>query len=329
MTRLLACLVLASVVSACGDVQTPNQLAPSPLPPVAQIASTITLTSVAGMGATAGTVYVVAMVRDAAGKGVGAAVVHFATTAGTMRPDTVTADGGGQAQTTVTTTALSTVTATAGAATGAIDVTPTAAPTPPTPAPVPPPTPPGPPAPGPLTVTIFVTPAAAGSSTTFGLASPALLQAVWTFGDGSALTTTTAAASHVYASAGLFTAGVTVTDTIGRTASASLPVTIAAAPPPPAPPVPFLAAIASCTVGTKSLSTGQTPVSCNAAATFNGVTVASTALSVTWDFGDGTTDAGVIVTHNYTQAGTFLIVAHVTAASGDGFASKSVVVPSS
>jgi hypothetical protein len=50
-------------------------------------------------------------------------------------------------------------------------------------------------------------------------------------------------------------------------------------------------------------------------------------LTVTWDFGDSGTGSGVIVTHRYAQAGIFLIVAHVTAASGDAFASKSVVVP--
>ena len=54
----------------------------------------------------------------------------------------------------------------------------------------------------------------------------------WDFGDGG--TSTQAAPSHVYQSAGTFTARVTVTDNGGATASSSLTITTTGSTPPPA-----------------------------------------------------------------------------------------------
>ena len=86
-------LVVAGVVMhGCSDIP---PIVPVPSPPAPpSIPATITVTSVPGLGATAGTVYLAAVVRDASGRGVPAATVRYSTTAGVVRPDTVIADAG-------------------------------------------------------------------------------------------------------------------------------------------------------------------------------------------------------------------------------------------
>ena len=51
----------------------------------------------------------------------------------------------------------------------------------------------------------------------------------WNFGDGS--TSTAANPTHTYASAGTFTARLTVTDALGASSSATVPITTANSPP--------------------------------------------------------------------------------------------------
>jgi len=301
----------ASVLSACSSA--PTIVYPTP-PSPASIPQTITITTTNGIGSSAGQVYVAATVRDASGRAVEAVTVRFATTAGTVQPAAVTSDGGGLAKTTVTTSVHATVTVTAGAVASTIDVTPTANVNPgPTPSPPPTPTPsPGPP-PQPLTVTILATPGAAGTITTFSLAAPALQQETWTFGDSSApITTTNHTASHVYSLAGIYTVGVSVIDIQGRTASATLNVTIPTPTGGAPTPTSGLVVTMTCTAAAHGSATV-----CNLAASYNGTNLQSTPptfVYVDWDWGDGTsqiTTPSPLGSRVYTQAGTYLVVAHV------------------
>ena len=166
MRRLLWLALAAAVLHGCSEIP-PLATAPSPLAPPS-LPATIALTWVGGVGATAGTVYLAAVVKDASGKGVPAVTVKYSTTTGVVQPATVVADAGGLAQATVTTSSTATITATAGSVTASIIVTPSPPITPtPSQPPIPPPTSPGPPPPGPLTVAIFVSPGLAGTNTTF------------------------------------------------------------------------------------------------------------------------------------------------------------------
>jgi hypothetical protein len=120
-----------------------------------------------------------------------------------------------------------------------------------------------------------------------------------------------------------------MTDAQGRTASAST-TAIVSAVPPPTPPTPpdALAVTMGCTPGTVVIQTV-----CNLSATYGGAAIASTAMtSAAWEWGDGGVSATVpLGQHPYAQAGTYLIVATVTATTSAGVktatASKSVVIP--
>jgi hypothetical protein len=339
MRRLLWFVVAGVVLHGCSDVP-PLLTVPSP-PAVPSVPATISLTWVGGIGATAGTVYLAALVKDASGKGVPAVTVRYSTTAGVVQPATVVADGGGLAQATVTTSSTATITATAGSATASITVTPSAPITPPpSQPPTPPPGPPAPPPPGALTVTIFATPGVAGTTTTFSLATQALSQAVWSFGDSSpSVTTSTGFTTHVYAAGGTYPVDVTVTDTLGRTASATQNVTISGGTQPPTtPPTGGLVAVTmGCTVAAAGSKT-----MCNLAATFKGNPLPSTSIEqIHVDFGDGYVDEfGVIgntplIYRTYAQPGTYLIVATVTVSTPENplppgiivVTSQSIVVP--
>lgn len=226
-----------------------------------------------------------AKVQNGRGDVLSGVTVVFTATVGTLADTSAATDPKGIATTAITATEPAKITATAGSVTAQTIVAlqaPITTPTTPTP-PEPPPPPPGPPPPGPLTVTLLVTPAQAGSATTFSLASPGITRAVWIFGDGASTTTTAPTTSHIYAAAGTYTASVTITDTIGRTASDSETVTIPAPPPPPGPSYTVTLAANPSTVivnETSTLTATATPV--------NG---AGQPESYAWDCnGDGTTD---------------------------------------
>jgi PKD repeat protein len=81
---------------------------------------------------------------------------------------------------------------------------------------------------------------------------------------------------------------------------------------------------------------GTTPTSCNVNQTYGGATIAGGAVTgVEWDWGDGTTadnsSTTPVKTHQYVNAGTYTVIATVTAnttnGSQTGTSSKSVVVP--
>jgi PKD repeat protein len=203
----------------------------------------------------------------------------------------------------------------------------------PTPTPTPPPSPTPAPPTSPLTVQLLVTTALAGNATAFSLATQGIRTAVWTFGDGATVTTSVPSTTHVYA-AGSYTAGVTVTDVIGRTASTTASVTIVDAPPPPPPPPtpnPTLVTTMGCVPGTHA----TTATACNLSFTYGGAALPSNQItSATWDWGDGTIQPvanSPLGSHTYTQAGSYLVSVAVMVTTTDGVrqgnATKTVIVP--
>lgn len=119
---------------------------------------------------------------------------------------------------------------------------------------------------------------------------------VWTFGDGS--TATGSVVSHSFAKPGSYTAQVTVTDTNGETAQASVPFTIANL---------------SITAG-ESASSGVPGVSLTFTAAASGG--AGGPYTFIWNFGDGATGNGSSVTHIYAHPGTYSPSVTVTDALG-------------
>src|SRR5260221_8381178 len=91
----------------------------------------------------------------------------------------------------------------------------------------------------------------------------------WDFGDGSA-SSSDESPSHVYGSAGSFTATLTVTGSSGQTSSASQTITVANPPPP---------VVASFSANPSS---GQAPLTVQFADQSSGPIT-----SWDWDFGDG------------------------------------------
>ncbi len=132
----------------------------------------------------------------------------------------------------------------------------------------------------------------------------------WDFGDGT--TGTGAATTKTYAAAGTYTVTLTVTDDDGATASTSQSVVVPGIPVNGAPNAVFTA------------TASPLQVALDASASTDDGTIASYA----WDFGDGTTGAGVTATKTYAAAGTYTVVLTVTDDGGlTGTSSQSIVVP--
>jgi PKD repeat protein len=115
----------------------------------------------------------------------------------------------------------------------------------------------------------------------------------WTFGDGDTASATTT--SHIYQSAGTYTATLTVSDTSGSSQATN--VVITATEPPPS-------LIQPTAVITSSSSVGDAPFTIN----FGGsesTTSQPPFTSYSWNFNDGATAEGVSVSHTYTSAGTY------------------------
>ena len=132
----------------------------------------------------------------------------------------------------------------------------------------------------------------------------------WRFGDGG--TSTEAAPTHVYATAGTFDATVEVTTACGSKATAKAVVTVTS----PCP-VPTL-------VATASPSSGQAPLSVALRVTGGGE-----GASYSWRFGDGGTSTEAAPTHVYATAGTFDATVEVTTACGSKVTAKAVVTVTS
>ena len=118
----------------------------------------------------------------------------------------------------------------------------------------------------------------------------------WDFGDSTG--GTGASPSHTYASAGTYTAKLTVTNTSKLTASATAQVTVTSSPQPPTAnaggPYVGLAGASISLSGSGSSDPGNQT------------------LTYAWDFGDSTSGTGVSPSHTYASAGTYTAKLTVT-----------------
>ncbi|OLD01771.1 MAG: hypothetical protein AUJ07_10565 [Crenarchaeota archaeon 13_1_40CM_3_53_5] len=133
----------------------------------------------------------------------------------------------------------------------------------------------------------------------------------WDFGD--TMTATGVTVSHSYAKAGTYTVMLTVSDSLGHTASASATKTITDRPP-----------TASFTFSPAAPSVGQS-VSFDGSGSSD---VDGTITSYAWNFGDSSTGSGVTVTHTYTATGTFIVTLTVTDNSGNTGSSSAPIIVS-
>jgi len=125
----------------------------------------------------------------------------------------------------------------------------------------------------------------------------------WNFGDGTS--STSANPSHVYNSAGTFTAVLTVTDNTGLTGSSSVVITATAAPSNQAP-----VAVAGANV-----TSGVAPLAVNFSSQ-GSYDPDGTIASYVWNFGDGTSSTLANPSHTYSTAGNFAATLTVTDNSG-------------
>jgi PKD repeat protein len=322
MTLRSAALVLVFGAASACSYHAPTL--PDAVPFNEATPTTLTLNATAGTGPSGGTASIVARVQNGRGSNLGGFRVQFTTDAGSLSTPSVETLADGTASLMLTAATTATVIATAGTLTTRALVqsnpnVPIVSPGPDGPEPPRP----GPPAPSPLTVTLLVTPGDTGTATTFGLNSPGISRAVWTFGDGASATTTAPSASHVYTAAGSYTASVTITDTIGRTASNSATFAIADTPPPPPPPAPSYSV--TLTVIPSSVLVA---VSTTLTATVIPQNGAPAPTTYAWTFGDGTTTttATSTTTHAYATPRTFTASVTATGGTVSGSASTPVTV---
>ncbi|HYK92655.1 MAG TPA: PKD domain-containing protein [Thermoplasmata archaeon] len=131
----------------------------------------------------------------------------------------------------------------------------------------------------------------------------------WTYGDGA--TGTGAAVSHAYASAGSYTAELTISDGWGRSAVISTLVTVV---------VPLTAS------ATASSGIGVSPLTTSFAATPHG---GLGPFTYSWTFGDGGSGSGAAPSHTYSAAGNYTATVSVSDAVNESTsATVSVVVVS-
>ena len=143
----------------------------------------------------------------------------------------------------------------------------------------------------------------------------------WSFGDGSTTQTTALSTSYTYGRAGSYT--VTVTNPNGATSSGH--ITITDAPPTAPTPTPSASAAVECTAAAHGSPTG-----CHVTMTgADGSSLTSQISGVQWDWGDGNPPqaAPAVATHSYTIAGTFQVIATVSAAGQTATAKTNVTIP--
>ena len=134
-----------------------------------------------------------------------------------------------------------------------------------------------------------------GSSTSNGSIS----RYSWDFGDSST-TATTAAPNHTYAAAGTYTVKLTVTDSNGKTGTASTTVTVKAAPKSP----------------TASFTASCPSLTCSFDASGTGTPSGAAITKYAWTFGNGNTGTGVTTSQTYASAGSYSVTLTVTDANG-------------
>lgn len=244
-----------------------------------------------------------AHVQNVKGMALRGVTVIFSSTVGLL--STVEAETGdtGVATTTVTGTGsnASTVTAAVGNLHASTIVLPTPATVPPA-------------AGSPMVILNAATSGLTGSPIAFGVSSTATgIVWQWTFGDGATISTPAFSVTHVYSTAGTYTATVSSPST----ASASATIIVTSAPAPQPTQTASLSATLFCTAG----STG-TVTSCNASTNYGGTPLPSAKVSsVIWDWSDGSPSDSTSVpvrAHVYLNPGSFSVFAVVTAATADG-----------
>jgi PKD repeat protein len=154
--------------------------------------------------------------------------------------------------------------------------------------------------------------AIAGTSVTFsGSASTdpnsEALTYVWSFGDGSL--GSGVSPTHTYIAAGNYTVLLTVTDLDGRSGVANGSAGITAAPVQN----PIVMA------GGPYTNTDYIPITFNGSGSYDPANpnAGTSAVALTWNFGDGTSAAGPTPVHTYSSAGTFTVsVTGITASGG-------------
>lgn len=124
----------------------------------------------------------------------------------------------------------------------------------------------------------------------------------WDFGDGT--TASGATANHTYTTVGDFAAVLTITDNSGAT-NTSASQTISVLPANTAPTSAF----------TVSTDLGVTPLGVDFDAT-NSADTDGSIVSYAWEFGDGATGSGLLVSHTYTVAGIY--TARLTVTDNEG-----------
>lgn len=317
LTTWLGLFVVIVLSTACA-YHNPTQ----PTPPADDLTAptTLTLGTMPGTGARSNTTVVTAHVQNLHGTPLTNMIVIFSTTAGTVSPDAANTGADGSASTTLTAAGDARVSVTVGPMhNSTLIAAPNGAPgpTPPTPTP---------------SAGVFLNvqgAALTGDPVSFSVSSQAMgVLWQWNFGDGATDQTTAFSTTHVYGRAGVFLASVSG----AGTASASAPITISNKPVVAPPPAAALAVTVGCTPGTH----GTTATACNVRATFGGTALPGGAITgVDWDWGDGTTadnhSATPVQTHTYTSAGTYTVLATVTANTSAGSqtatTSTSVIVP--
>ncbi len=128
---------------------------------------------------------------------------------------------------------------------------------------------------------------------------------LWNFGDGSQ-TATEVTTTHIYTVAGTYYASLTVTDNQGTPNTISTPVIITSQPVEnQAPTARLTASVTEGTIPLEVLFDGSTSTDPE-----------NSALTYSWNFGDGSSDQGATVSHTYTSPGTFTATLTVTDDSG-------------
>ena len=135
----------------------------------------------------------------------------------------------------------------------------------------------------------------------------------WDFGDGTNVTGMIV--SHTYADNGIYVVTLTVTDNDGATDSVYATKTVLNRPP-----------VASFTESAETVTVGEF-ITFNALSSFD---PDGSIVSCDWDFGDGTSAIGVVVSHAYTVQGTYTVTLTVTdddGATASNTAIKTVLKP--
>ena len=295
----VASVLILLGISGCA-YDNPTQPAP-PLPNLSAPAQV----SVGAAPGTGGVATVSATVQNLNGAALSNVVVTFATTRGTIAPAQVATGVNGVATTTLTSNDTADVTASVGPLSAHTLVVASGGNTPPT---------------TPTLPVAFLNvsgSATAGVPVVFSVSS-SVVGATWTwsFGDGAIEQSAAFSIPHTYGSAGVYTA--TVSSSVTTSASATVQVV----PPittPPGTSTRVLGVTLTCPTAPKS----GTATACNVSVTYGGASLPSAKVfGVDWDWGDGGQDksSGPVATHNYANAGSYVVIVNVNANTPDGVA---------